>query len=80
MRSLELNRAVVEAGLCGRFFCIDQSIAKVLCGRCNALVCSMLAEGADMERGVFLNVFLCLFAEFFVEFNHCFNSFAEDVE
>lgn len=35
VRSLELNRAVVEAGLCGR---------------CNALVCSMLAEGADMER------------------------------
>lgn len=34
-------------------------------------------HGAD---GVFLNVFLCLFAEFFVEFNHCFNSFAEDVE
>ena len=26
MRSLELNRAVVEAGSCGRFFCIDQSI------------------------------------------------------
>lgn len=35
VRSLELNRAVVEAGLCGR---------------CNALVCSMLAEGAGMER------------------------------
>ncbi len=73
VRSLEPDCAVVFFALTSQC----EGIVRSLQRPCLLHAGRGCRHGAD---GVFLNVFLCLFAEFFVEFNHCFNSFAEDVE